>query len=166
MCKHESNKNSHSNNEVDFTGTWEGIRVEGLDDFLCVLKVNMIKRGVAAMVTPTNVIRHEGDQIEVAVELGPVTERVEGTIGGPEFGSKMPIGDKCTRALKWCVPRCMGLTGLTGMVQGRKCVGGYNGRGEAVDCGSALDGGEHHGDTSDGHEEGQVRHPHQVVSEV
>eukprot|EP00658_Telonema_sp_P-2_P003946 TRINITY_DN11478_c0_g1_i2.p2 TRINITY_DN11478_c0_g1~~TRINITY_DN11478_c0_g1_i2.p2 ORF type:complete len:152 (-),score=38.03 TRINITY_DN11478_c0_g1_i2:175-630(-) len=101
MCKHESNKNSRSNNEVDFTGTWEGIRVEGLDDFLCVLKVNMIKRGVAAMVTPTNVIRHEGDQIEVAVELGPVTERVEGTIGGPEFGSKMPIGDKCTRALKW-----------------------------------------------------------------
>ena len=53
------------------------------------------------MVTPTNLIKQDGNHIEITVEMGPMSQTTAGTIGGDAFPSQLPIGDKYSRSLGW-----------------------------------------------------------------
>ena len=114
----------------NFSGTWESVSVEGLDDFLTVLKVNIIKclpshlhsltvsrRKMASLATPTHAIEHEGDRFLCTIDMGPMTKVEDMIIGGGEVDSETPLGDKCLATLEWCAATASGVLTCAGTEQ-------------------------------------------------
>eukprot|EP00658_Telonema_sp_P-2_P084759 TRINITY_DN9500_c0_g1_i6.p1 TRINITY_DN9500_c0_g1~~TRINITY_DN9500_c0_g1_i6.p1 ORF type:complete len:189 (-),score=57.11 TRINITY_DN9500_c0_g1_i6:563-1129(-) len=88
--------------QPNFNGRWKATTKEGLDDFLTVMKINMIKRKIASMVYPTHVIEiDDHGNFKLQIEMGPITKTTECVIGGPAFEDETPGGEKCTTSLAW-----------------------------------------------------------------